>query len=193
VDIENKLYQLAIEIFGIDFQKYSNETGRKLLGVLINPEKKEFQHLFGDFPDNLLPTINKKFNDSVAGYKVDIGSHFTDLNISADIFLLNINNLNDNDTELESLLIHELCHMVMDSGILSDTNISSGKKDKYHGIKLYKKTDARNEDITKHTEGFCILLSTVSGIASSKYEIFKDRWDVINNAMRYDLKANLRQ
>lgn len=160
---------------------------------MINPEKGEFEHLFGDFPDNFLTTINKQFHDTVAGYRVDVGAHFYELNINADVFLLNLHNLSDSEKEIDSLLIHELCHMVIDSNSLEKTTIIISEKDWYHGNKLHKKTDVENERITKHTIDFCNLLTTVSEIASTKYSLFQDRWGCINSAMRYDLKGSLRQ
>lgn len=193
MDIEKRIYQLAIDVFGFDYGKYLEATGRVLLGVVINPEKREFEYLFGDFPDNFLPTINKQFHDTIAGYRVDVGAHFPELGINADVFLLNVKNLADSEKETDSLLIHELCHMVLDSNGISDAKITTDEKDNYHGNKLYKKTDVENENITKHTKEFCDLLSAASEIASKKYSVFHDRWDAINNAMRYDLKANPRQ
>ena len=192
MDIQKRIYQLAIDVFGFDYGTYLEATGRVLLGVAINPEKREFEHLFGDFPDNFLPTINKQFNDTKAGYKVDVGGHFPELGINADVFLLNVRNLDDSEKEIDTLLLHELCHMVLDSNGLSDAKITVDEKDKYHGNKLYKKTDVENENRTKHTKEFCDLLSAASDIASKKYSVFQDRWDVINSAMRYDLKTNLR-
>jgi len=192
MDIQKRIYQLAIDVFGFDYGTYLEATGRVLLGVAINPEKREFEHLFGDFPDNFLPTINKQFHDTKAGYKVDVGGHFPELGINADVFLLNVRNIDDSEKEIDTLLLHELCHMVLDSNGLSDAKITVDEKDKYHGNKLYKKTDVENENRTKHTEEFCELLSAASDIASKKYSVFQDRWDVINSAMRHDLKTNLR-
>jgi hypothetical protein len=40
MDIENRIYQLAEEVFGFDFSEYTSSTGRVLLGVVINPDKK---------------------------------------------------------------------------------------------------------------------------------------------------------
>ena len=193
LDIENKIYELAIDIFGFDYHKYRINTGRVLLGVLINPQLKKFEHLFGSFPDNFLVTINKQFHDTVSGYGVNIGASFHELEIQADVFLLNTNNLNDGVKGLSSLIIHELCHMVLISGEINNTNITIGSKDKYHGNKLYKQTDTINEGITRHTNDFCILLAAASEIAAQKYTLFNDRWDCINSAMRYDLMVNLRK
>lgn len=188
-----RIYQLAIDIFEINYEKYLEVTERVLLGVAINSEKREYEHLFGDLPDNFLSTINKQFVDAIAGYRVDVGAHFPELGIKADVFLLNVRNIHDSEKEIDSLLIHELCHMVLDSKGLSGAKVSADVKDQYHGDKLYKKTNTKNENITKHTKEFCDLLSAASEIASKTYPVFQDRWDVINNAMRYDFKVDSRQ
>ncbi len=194
MNIENRIYQLAIEIFGFDFQQYKDATGRILLGVCINAQQSRFEHLFGDFPKNFLPTINTQFHNTIAGYRVAVGAHFRELKFEADVFLLNKNNLNDNDKEIHSLLMHEICHMIIDSNSLNEINSTFSEKDKYHGgRKLYKRTDIENKRITKHSVQFCNLLSAASEIAAQKYpNEFTDRWDCINNAMRYDLKGSLR-
>jgi hypothetical protein len=83
--------------------------------------------------------------------------------------------------------------MIIDSSSLNEIDAIIGEKDKYHGGKLYKKTDIENERITRHTVQFCNLLSTACEIAAKKYpNEFNDRWDCINSAMRYDLKGSLR-
>lgn len=193
MDIENRIYQLASDIFGFDYHEYMKDTGRVLLGVAINPEKAEFENLFGTFPEGFLTILNKQFYDTIAGYSVDVGAHFHDLDINADVFLLNINNLSDNEKEIDSLLIHELCHMVIDSNSLDKTTIAIKEKDRFHGGKLYKKMDIENEHITKHTVEFCNLLAAVSEVTSIKYTEFQDRWDCINSAMRCDIKGSFRQ
>lgn len=193
MDVEKRIYQLATDLFDFNYKNYTKVTGRELLGVKINPEKGKFEHLFGDFPDNFLLTINKQFHDTIAGYRVDVGAYFPELNIKADVFLININNLAEGENDIDSLLIHELCHMVLDSNSLNDTSINICEKDKFHGNKLFKKTDSENVRVTKHTEEFCNLLSAVSDKVPIKMNVFNDRWDCINSAMRYDLKGCLRQ
>lgn len=193
MDIEQRIYKLAIDIFDFDYKKYTKATGRVLLGVVINSEKKKFEHLFGDFTDNFLPTINRQFCDTIAGYRVDVGAYFSELGMNADVFLLNVKNITGSEKEIDSLLIHELCHMVLDSNSLNETTVTVNENDRYHGNKLYRKTDVENERITKHTKEFCNLLSAASEIATRKCSVFIDRWDCINTAMRYDLKSNLRQ
>jgi hypothetical protein len=129
----------------------------------------------------------------VAGYRVDVGGHFRELSIDADVFLLNINNLSDGKEEIDSLLIHELCLMVLDSNNIDKIKITTNQKDRYHGGKLHKRTDGDNVHITKHTIEFCNLLSAASNIAAIKYPVFNDRWGCINSAMLYDVKGSLRQ
>ena len=53
VGIENRIYKLAGEIFGFNFSEYMSITKRVLLGVIVNPDKRKFEYLFGEFPDGL--------------------------------------------------------------------------------------------------------------------------------------------
>ncbi len=166
-EIKNRIYKYAAEIFCLDFDSYLKENNRNLYGVLINPEKKKFEHLFGDMPDNFLPTINTQFHDTIAGYRVNVGGHFITIDVNADVFLINKNNINDPEKETDALIIHELCHMIIDSNSLEKINFQINSKDIYHGNKLYKKTDYVNQRITRHTEEFCHILAAGWGRAES--------------------------
>lgn len=183
----------STELFNLNFDDYLRQhDDRTVIGVMINPTEKKFEELFGEFPDNFLSTINKDFHVSKAGYRVDIGAHFPDLEINSDVFLLNKELVDEPPESIDSLIIHELCHLMIDAKLLNDCEIPFGKKDKYHGQKLYKKTDIINVHRTRHDEEFCTLLAYACEIAAQKSELFDDRWSAIDLAMRYDTKGNLR-
>ena len=191
-EIIEKIYIFAKDIFGFDFQEYLLGSKRDFWGLTIDNINFKHDVFFGN-PDsdflNQLNTIFQRFREKArceAGYKVDVGSHFGNTNIHADVFLINPDRLNDSIEDLEALILHELCHMVIDSKIIKKDLVHyTNSKDAYHGIKLYKKTDQENERYTKHTEEFCIVLSAASQKAACKYEQYRDRWDVINRAMKH--------
>ena len=86
--------------------------------------------------------------------------------------------------EGDSLLIHELCHLLIDSGSINGIKTKITEKDKYHGSKLYRKTDQEHEQLTKHNLEFCILLAAAGEAAGQVHVEFKDRWDLINSSIR---------
>lgn len=191
-NIKKRLYKYSKEIFGFDFDVYLTHHARSLYGITINPSIKQFEHMFGEIPDNFLATINQQFHDTIAGYRVDVGAHFKTLGINADVFLLNKNNLNGTPKDTDALIIHELCHMLIDSNYLHSINFVVGPMDISDGNKLYKKTDVENIMITRHDQNFCQLLAAAGEIAQKKLDCYNDRWDFINSAMRYDMLGSLR-
>lgn len=191
--VEAAFYELCHEVFGFDLAGYLNTSNRPLLGVQVNIDQRTYSPLFGEFPIDLLPTINTRFVDSVAGYKVGVKNTFPRLNEDSDLLLLSAELVAEPIEEIEPLLIHEICHLVVDANLYEECSLSPGQKDNYHGEKLHKKTDIENESITQHDIEFCKLLATASEKISTIREKYPDRWSVIKSAMRFDLIRNVRR
>jgi hypothetical protein len=127
-----------------------------------------------------------------AQYAVDARQKFPELGLNADVFLIAKELLEEDALSVDTIILHELIHVLIDSGWSDRSTLTPNAKDKYHGRRLHAKTDHESEHITKHTVEFCILLSTA---ARRLYEIdkrYRDRLDVIDKAMRADLRENLR-
>jgi len=183
---------LATVIFGISIENYlAARNGRSLFGYAIDRPKTTYLPIFGNPPSNLTESMNTKYVDSLAGYKVNVGSVFPDVNVNADVLLLSTELRMVSENEFSSILIHELCHLVLDGELFDSINLRINQKDEYHGEKLYKKTDFENECKTRHFIKFCVLLAAAAQRYSEISDDFLDRWAIINSAMRKDLRENV--
>jgi len=192
-DIHDRFASLVLSYFGISIDKYlASNNARSLFGYTINLEKRVFMPIFGNPPCSLTDKMNGRFVDSIAGYKVDIRNAFPAENVNADALLLSTELSSASDPDFNSILLHEACHLIIDGKLSNNIELPITEKDRYYGDRLFKKTDYKNEFITRHTINFCILLAAAAQRYSKISEDFTDRWAVINSAMRYDLKNNVR-
>jgi len=191
-EIIDKINKLSKEVFEFDFQEYLLDSKRDFWGLTIDNINFKHNVLFGNPDSDIVNQVNRIFQQNredarcEAGYRVDVGSYFRNTKIQADVFLINLDRLNDSIENLDALLLHELCHMVIDSKMIEKKLAHYvNSKDIYHGKRLYKKTDRYNERYTRHTEEFCIILSAASQRAGCIYEHYNGRWDVIDRAMKH--------
>lgn len=190
-DIGSRFVAVATDAFNFSFSDYSkSNNGRVLYGLLIDIERNRLEELFGNPPPALIDAVNSKpVLDCKAGYRVDVGAAFPQANVNADVLLLSTDALALPDRTLEALMFHECCHLIIDSNSIGKIE-NIDPKASYHGGKLYKKTDTENEHITKHSPEFCRLLAGgAERLHLARPDAFRDRWDVINEAMRFDLRA----
>ena len=179
------------EVFGIDFDKYLADHGnRALFGLLIDNDARKFEAFFGNPPAQLMAAT---FYDALSGYAVDVAKQVAGLKINADVFLVSKKLLEEDDKEFDPIVLHEVIHMVIDSRVLPDVWKNLDATDQYHGNKLYKKTDTQNEKRTRHTEQFCALPAYAAQLLAELKNTYEDRWDVINRAMRADVKGGFRK
>ena len=192
-DIRKQFEYLALEVFGLSLDTYlATNQNRLLFGYAIDLPARSFFPIFGDPPVELTKAMDGRFVDSIAGYKVAVQTVFPIPNLNADVLLLSTELDSVSNSDLDTILIHEICHLVIDSNFINQISLRIDEKSRYHGDRLYKKTDRENERITKHDIRFCHLLSAAADKYSSSSEILPSRWDVLNSAMRYDLAHNAR-
>jgi hypothetical protein len=190
-DIGGRFVGIAADAFSFSFDDYSRRTnGRVLYGLLIDTDVNRLEALFGDPPQALMHAVNgRPIIDSKAGYRVDVAAVFPDVGVNADVLLLSKVALEFPRRALDALLLHEACHLVIDSGSLGYIAAMDAKA-AYYGDKLYKKTDTENERITKHTPEFCrILAGGAERLRLARPDVFADRWDALLESMQFDLRA----
>lgn len=190
--IETRLHELSSEVLGFDLQSYLSSNNKSLYGVEIQGQQRRFASLFGNCPQNVLTAINQKFVLTEAGYKVDLKDTFPSIGVEADLFLINSNRLTDNEAKLDALLIHELCHLLIDSSNLANSTLDIDTAAKHLGKKLYELTDKENQESTRHTIEFCEVLSAACISAESAISPKKSRLRRINDAMRFDVQKKLK-
>lgn len=188
-DIETRFKALASDIFGLSVEEYlSANHERQLFGYAIDRPAHSFFPLFGNPPVLLTEAMNKRFVDAIAGYRVAVQAAFQIVDLNADVLLLSTELSTATESDFDTILIHELCHLVIDS---SSVQLTFDQKSRYSGERLYKKTDRENECVTKHNVQFCTLLAAAAERYAKYSSTLTTRWDVLNSAMRYDIKTNL--
>lgn len=189
--IEERFRALASDVFGLSVETYLEANhGRQLFGYAIDLPNLSFSPLFGNPPTALTEAMNKRFSNSIAGYKVAVQTVFPIADLNADVLLLSTELSNVSESDFDAILIHELCHLVLDSESIERTNLALDQKSRYSGERMYKKTDRENERITKHSVQFCTLLASAAERYAKNSAVLSTRSAVLDSAMRYDIKGN---
>ena len=110
-----RLMQLSRDAFDTDLEQYLAGRGMSFWGLTI-VEDNGYEPLFGDPPDKLLSAARARPVQSEAGYSVDVGSKLG-IPVKGDVFMIRKTHLAHAGDALDSLLVHELAHMVVDSGM----------------------------------------------------------------------------
>lgn len=180
--LRDRIISLAKDVFNIDFNEYlKSHSDREFWGAVIDKDKCEYRGLFGNPDKKFIEIANNNFYGTEAGYCVDVANKFDDLNVNADVFFINQDRLKDTELDLEALIIHEICHMVIDANI----RFRIKPEDELNGIKQFEKLDKFLQDNPTHDLHFYKVLAAAAREASSIYD-YKDSFDVMNRAMKYD-------
>jgi hypothetical protein len=181
--VKFSFYRIARDVFNFDFDDYLKENNRELFGITINADANRYDKLFGNIPENLLAAINTRFNNHPAGYKVNVASTFETIETNTDLLLVRNDILFGDMKLLDALLLHELCHAVIDSSYIEKLNVKRNVTDDKQGEKLFEYV---MPDDNFHDLEFCQLLSYAANIYKNVDSRFKNRQDVIDYAMKFD-------
>lgn len=190
--LKTRIFELSQTVFGFDFVTYLKENKKSLFAVKINPDLKTYEEICGEIPVAFMNKINSNFVESEAGYSYNIHKVLPGIDIVSDLFLIHGERLEDNQEKLDAIIIHELCHLMIESCNVINTSLVMDDAAKYLGKKLWDKTDTENEHITRHTHEFCIVLAAASSNAHKRIPAFKSKLKVLDLAMRFDMKGRLR-
>jgi hypothetical protein len=194
VAIQTKLDHLASSVFGADMQAYLKAAAKRdLFGLEANLEKRRYGPLFGYVPTRLLSAANALFEDAHAGYSVNAGRFLKTVPpLNVDVFIVSTEVLSGPEMAVDTIVLHELCHWIIDSRQAATTPLQPDDADRLAGQALYARTDTANVAKTRHTGAFCTLLAAASRVLAEADPRFPDRLAVIESAMRYDLIGQLR-
>jgi len=185
--IKETLITYGNTLFPCSFSDYLSKNHKVIWGLLIDPTECKLHRLFGNITPNDLAQFNVSFHNSIAGYKTGAKSMFPNLSADADVFLIAKQCLDNSAKEVDALIIHELCHWYIDSGLQPSHEIAINETDRAEARSLYRRTDQVNEQFTKHTIQFCELLCAVAGRAMKNSKTFSSRQEIVNLAMKYDV------
>ena len=185
------LFKFGDTLFPIRLSDYLNKNQKNLWGLYINLEDRRVELMFGNATIDDIELFNSRgVADSKAGFRVNARGTFPNLSSDADVFLLNRDCLKFTTPEIKALIIHELCHWYINSGLQNTNPLKIDTSTALVAKNLYKKTDVINEHISEHTLLFCNVLSSVAGNATKTPSIFKSRKEIIDLAMKYDVFHN---
>lgn len=182
--ISDKIKYLSAMALCFDFEEYLNTNNKEIIIFEIDTINERYILKEGRNFDQILENSNQKFFHSKAGYLVDIKTKFN-TKVEADLFLLSDVVLSSNPTDLDTIIIHELVHMLIDSG--QNNHMAITEYSREIGSIFYKQTDYPNEDITKHTEDFCQRLAQACITYNNKTKNFENDNQAIRSAMRFDI------
>ncbi|MEI8201542.1 MAG: hypothetical protein WCH34_00905 [Bacteroidota bacterium] len=177
----NFLSKLALRF---DYLNYLEENKKKLIIFQINLLHNNYSIIHGDNSENLIEQANTNFVVSQAGYLYNICSRLK-FSENADLFLISDNVLKSNSNEIDTIIIHELVHFLIDSGNSNFKNISEEAKE--IGNNIYNLTDSFNEIESKHTIEYCHILSQACINYNAKTQKFSDSEITLKSSMRFDI------
>lgn len=191
IEIRDILLTRGNALFPTRFADYLESNNKEIFGLLIQSDTQQYQQLFGNFTANDLSLLNQRFFDAKAGYAVDIQNHFSGFSSNADIFLISEDSLAGGFRTVEALIIHELCHWYINTGLQATTPVFFSDTDIELGCAIHDKTDKHNERLTQHTLEFCKLLSSIADKSIRTFATFNNPEELILAAMQFDIEGGL--
>ncbi len=169
---------------GFDFENYLTINEKQIVVFEIDTLNRRYLLKEGETFDDILEKSNNKYFDSKAGYLVDIKSKLQ-TQIEADLLLLSDIVLNSNPIDLDTIIIHELVHMLIESK--NESNLELTEEAITIGGQIYKITDYHNVETTKHNLDFCKLLAQACINYNIKSKNFSTDFLASKSAMRFDI------
>ena len=184
MDILERLKFISKISFDFDFEIYLAKESKSILVLKIDTINEKYSLISGVDDANILECINStRFWYSLAGYRVNAHNHFR-TNIPVDIFLVSDIIINSNPSHIDTIIIHELTHLLIDSENSHAFALLPHFKEM--GLRLYYATDTERTEDTRHNFDFCQLLVYGCSNYQSKTKNFRGLQEAVENAMRYD-------
>ena len=183
MDILERIRFISQIAFDFNIDNYLAKEAKSILVFKIDTNNKSYSLLLGNDVDNILDCANAKFIDSLAGYKVNVHEIF-EKQTPADLFLIADVIINSNPSHIDTIIIHEIVHLIIDSGNSQTITILPFIKEM--ALRLLYATDIENIERTKHDEEFCMFLIYGCANYQSKTKNYRNLQETVENAMRYD-------
>ncbi len=182
--IKDRIQYLSRLALGFDFEQYLKQGQKEFTVFRINTIDSCYELLEGDNFDSILEQSNQKYFHSKAGYLADIKT-MLNTKVEGDLLLISDVVINSNPIDLDSILIHELVHMMIDSNTNFPFELTEDSN--RIGSEIYALTDYPNETVTRHTKQFCKQLANACIHYNIETKNFKTATDAIKSAMRFDI------
>jgi HKD family nuclease len=184
MNIYTRVSYLAKLALQFDFAEYLSKENKQLLIFEIDTQNKTYKLFECENIDHLLEQTNNNYIDAKAGYLFNVKSIFN-TNTEADLLLLSDIVINSNPIDLDTIIIHELVHFIIESGRSSLIEIS--KEANALGVQIYNLTDKPEEWRTRHNVDFCKSLAQACISYNNITRNFKNSEFATESAMRFDI------
>ncbi len=157
----------ADSLFPVAFSDYLLMKNRTLWGLRIvpipNTTSCNFAPLFGNIQDSDMRLFNTRpMRQSLAGFRPQARNVFSSLSEDADIFLLSDAVEAFPQGEIDALVIHELCHWYIDSGLQTSNPVACVGAQRSKAAALHQRTYALDGERELHPLVFCELITAVA-------------------------------
>jgi hypothetical protein len=159
---------------------------RNLVIVKLAPDNRfEDINPADPYPRELYDFLNHDPSPQVkAGYSVNLIARGT-----TDLLFLSEEVLESSYRDLQTILLHELAHCLIDSG--QDDQVTLTEEAIALGTEFYGKLNPFNEESTRHTEHFCQVLALGAINYNRAWSLpdrplFPSAEDCLRSAMRYE-------
>jgi hypothetical protein len=169
--------------FDFDFENYLLSQEKLLFIIEIDTINRRYKARESDIPLALLEAFNSRYRDAKAGYLVDVSSEFS-TDLKCDLISLSDIVLNSNPIDLDTIIIHELTHCLLDSNHAEKISPYGDCED--DASRLFSQTDEDFRHQTRHTQEFCNLICRGCHRYTHKTANFGSGWLAARSAMRYD-------
>jgi hypothetical protein len=110
------LCNISSEMFSLDLPGASAGRDHELWALGIDSRQRKFRDLLGNIDAKSMTELRdpKWFHDNIAGFRVSAQEVIPLAGKKADIFLINEDFLEEDEAVLAPLLVHEVCHYLVD-------------------------------------------------------------------------------
>ena len=177
----NYLSKVALNF---NFNEYLITHNKEIIIFEIDTINNRYVSKEGLNFEEILEQANRRYFHSKAGYLVDVKTQIQ-TQVEADLLLISDIVLNSNPIDIDTIIIHELVHMLIDSDQSALLDISENARE--IGNQIYKLTDYPNETATRHTTDFCQSLAQACITYNNMTKNFMDGTMAIRSALRFDI------
>ena len=182
--IQKRIREFTAELFDVNYDEYLSSKGRRILICFFLSSKGEVVQSSAPVTSSIKDYFYSAGFNSKAGYAISESVPKEESNINADLIFFSEDFLSISENEIDKLLLHELCHFLIDSKI--ENSLGKSKSAIKLGNWLYNCTDRDNENNTRHTLEFCLLLANVAEKSVQNGIFSETPEEIIKKAMQFD-------
>ncbi|MBP7346849.1 MAG: hypothetical protein KA952_09950 [Sediminibacterium sp.] len=181
--LKERIFELSNHSILLNLETYFADHNKDFYGVLFNPSTNHVESLFGNTPIVVLEFIKINMVNAMAGFKFDLQEQIPGIK-SSDLLLISEELLSNSSIEIDTILIHELTHLAINS---DNVKIELVESDRQLGHQFYKASRQYDCHQTHHDETFCNYLVGALRIFNEYSKAFQTNNEAALSGFRFDL------